>query len=149
MSWQGYLLCGSSIEAMLHVWRVSTKTACNRARCSCSIWLPALRQAAHHPAAPKCHMPSSSWPPVLRQSAHRRAASKCHAPLPTGLPVRRRSAHESVVPTLISVRQNHFKSEQHRLAQCKGLHVKARFFPSAARKGLTVGACPAFVDTRT
>ena len=44
---------------------------------------------------------------------------------------------EEAVPTPAGIRQNHSKSSNG-VGSCKGLNVRARFFPSAPRTGLTV-----------
>jgi hypothetical protein len=75
---QGCFLCRSYIEALLCVWRFNFHAVRQRVRCSCSIWLSALRQPARQSAAPKCHMPSPSWPRVLWRSAHRISGSHVH-----------------------------------------------------------------------
>ena len=50
--------------------------ACNVVAFHGSVWLSALRQPAHHRAAPKCHTPLPWLPPVLRQSAQRHQFAK-------------------------------------------------------------------------
>ena len=53
-----------------------SSVACNVVAFHGSVWLSALRQPAHHRAAPKCHTPSPWLPPVLRQSAQSHQLSK-------------------------------------------------------------------------